>query len=138
MNESSSLSAATSLTGRICISRQPVQHCNGVPILVFTSLPDFEPDHDTMNIAKAMDEASNSSSIYHLHLGDFQAAKVKPFTQCELNDLVRDLALSKEASEILGSHLSEHCVRESEVKITFCSNRDKECVRYFAITSKAF
>ena len=35
-------------------------------------------------------------------------SKVKSFSQSQLNDLVRDLALSKEASEVLASRLSEH------------------------------
>ena len=32
----------------------------------------------------------------------------KPFNQAELNDLTRDLCLSKESAQLLGSHLSEN------------------------------
>ena len=34
----------------------------------------------------------------------------KPFSQGQLNDLVRDLNLSKESSELLASRLGEHGV----------------------------
>lgn len=60
--------------------------------------------------------SSSSISIYHLYLGDFQIKKIKLFTQRELNALIRNLALSKEVAEILGSHLSEHHVLDTVVK----------------------
>ena len=43
-------------------------------------------------------------------------SKVKPFSQSQLNDLVRDLALSKEAFEVLASRLSEHGIPDSKTK----------------------
>ncbi|KAK3888050.1 hypothetical protein Pcinc_007840 [Petrolisthes cinctipes] len=88
-------------------ARRPVPHCSDVPVPVCTSLPDLDLDDDITSIAEAMDEGSdcsdNGSSIYDSCLGDFQTAKVKLFTKGQLNDLVRDLALSKEAAEILAS-----------------------------------
>ena len=72
--------------------------------------------------------------------------KAKPFTKGELNDLVRDLALSKEAAEILDSRLSEHFVLDSEARITFYrkemkysfSTSVKKKTLCIATTSKAF
>lgn len=49
-----------------------------------------------------------------------------------MNDLVRDPSLSKEAVEILDSHLNKHRVLDSKAKITFYSNRDEELVSYFS------
>ena len=117
-------------------ARRPVPHCSDVPVPVFTSLPDLDPDDDTTSIAEAMDEgsdsSSSSSSIHDSYLEDFQTAKVKLFTQGQLNDLVRDLALSKEAAEILASRLSDHRVLDSDAKITFYRSRDEELIRYFS------
>lgn len=55
---------------------------------------------------KYSDISNNSSSSQ-----DYQTAKVQLFTQGPLDALVRDLALSKEAAEILTSRLSQHHVR---------------------------
>ena len=57
---------------------------------------------------------------------------MKLSTQGQLNDLVRDLALSKETAEILASHFSEHRVLDSEAKITFYRRREGELIRYFS------
>ena len=54
----------------------------------------------------------------------------KPFSQGQLNDLVRDLNLSKESSELLASHLGEHGVLDSGTKITFYRNRDDLLLRF--------
>lgn len=103
--------------------RRPLPHCSDGPVPVFTSRPDHDPDDDTTTIAETMDEgsgsSSSSSSIHDSYLRDFPTAKVKLFTQGQLNDLVRDLALSKVAAEILGSRLSEQRVLNSDSKITF-------------------
>ena len=55
----------------------------------------------------------------------------KPFSQDRLNDLKRDLNLSKESSEILASRLGEHSILDSETKITFFCNRDDLLLRFF-------
>ena len=52
------------------------------------------------------------------------SAKPKTFSQGQLNDLVRDLGLFKESSEILASRLGEHCIVDSGTKITFYHDRD--------------
>ena len=52
------------------------------------------------------------------------SAKPKPFSQGQLNDLVDDLGLSKELSEILASRLGEHGILDSGIKITFCCDSD--------------
>ena len=57
----------------------------------------------------------------------------KPFSQGQLNDLVRDLNLSKESSELLASRLGEHGVLDSGTKITFYRNRDDLLLRFFTM-----
>lgn len=91
------------------------------------------------NITEAMkhvsDSSNNSSSgISHSYLGDFQAV----YVQGDLNELVRDLAFSQEATkifaEILVSCVSKHRVLDSETKIIFYRNRYKELVHYLMKT----
>ena len=44
----------------------------------------------------------------------------------ELNDLVRDLGLSKELSELLASRLNEKNMLYEKTKVTFYRNRERE------------
>ncbi|GFS68728.1 uncharacterized protein TNCV_1959311 [Trichonephila clavipes] len=54
------------------------------------------------------------------------------FNQKELSDLVRDLNLPKEASEILASRLKEKKMLTPETNITFYRTREKICYRFFS------
>ena len=53
--------------------------------------------------------------------------------QGQLNDLVCDLALSKELLEILASCLGEHGLLDSGTKITFYHDRDDLLIRLFTM-----
>jgi len=53
------------------------------------------------------------------------------FTQGELNDLVRDLSLSKIDSELLGSRLKAKNLLSSEVVFSWYRNREDEFLQYF-------
>ena len=86
---------------------QPVahSHCNEVPITVFSSRPDLILDELDLKTAENEDSDCSSCSNYSATglaaEGHSPENKPRPFTQGQLNDLVRDLGLSKEASEIL-------------------------------------
>ena len=54
------------------------------------------------------------------------------WTQGELNDLVRDLGLSKEGSLILASRLKEKDLLDFGTKVNVYNNRESELLRYFA------
>ena len=78
-----------------------------VPIPVFSSLPKLVLNDD---LFAETEEVNSNDSNYSNSLSDTTAewqSKVKPFSQSQLNDLARGLALSKEASEVLASRLSE-------------------------------
>ena len=70
----------------------------------------------------------------------------KPFSQGQLNDLVRDLNISKESSELLASRLGEHGVLDSGTKLHSIAAVMIFCfvfllwkmTLYFVITSQAF
>ena len=59
------------------------------------------------------------------------AFRAEPFCQGQLNELVRDLNLSIESSELLASRLGEHGVLDSGTKYTFYRNRDDLLLRFF-------
>jgi len=53
------------------------------------------------------------------------------FNQLTLNDLVRDLYLSKQLSELLASRLKENNMLENGTKVTYYRNRDEPFRKYF-------
>jgi len=55
------------------------------------------------------------------------------FSQIKLNDLVRDLNLSKELSELLASRLTEKNLLQQDVKISYFRQREKNLLQYFVI-----
>ena len=106
-------------------------HCEEVPIPVFSSLPKLVSNDDLL---AATEEVNSNDSNYSDSMFDTTAewqSKVKPFSQSQLNDLVRDLALSKEASEVLASRFSEHGILDSKTKIMFNHHRDEAPSDYF-------
>jgi len=57
----------------------------------------------------------------------------EPFSQDELNDLVRDLGLTKEKVELLSSRLKEKHLLESTVKVFYYRNRSKSLATFFKV-----
>lgn len=55
----------------------------------------------------------------------------RPLNQNDLNDLIRDLGLSKTASEILASRLKERNLLTNETKISYYRNREKDLLPFF-------
>ena len=112
-------------------ARRPVPHCEEVPIPVFSSLPKLVSNDD---LFAETEEVNSDDSNYSDSISDTTAewqSKVKPFSQSQLNDLVKDLALSKEASEVLASRFCEHDILDFKTKITFCRHRDEALSDYF-------
>ena len=114
-------------------TRRPIPHCAEVP--VFTFLPDLTADEMPL---KAMDDTDSSnisiSSSSSMAAAAFSfSTKLTPFSQSQLNDLVRDLGLSKESSENLASRLGEHGILDSATKITFYRDRDDLLIRFFTM-----
>lgn len=56
----------------------------------------------------------------------------KPFNQDDLNDLIRDLGLSKFAAEIMASRLKKRNLVTKETKILYYCKREKNLLKYFA------
>ena len=68
-----------------------------------------------------------------VHDNDFVPKSFEPilFNQEELSDLIRDLILSKESSELLASRLDDRNLLQQGTKTTFYKTRDDEFLRYF-------
>ena len=64
------------------------------------------------------------------------SSTAQKFNQPELNDLIRDLNLSKESSELLASRLKEKNLLDSETKVTFYRNREKNMIPFFSENNK--
>ena len=61
----------------------------------------------------------------------------RPLTQSQLNDLTRDLGLSKENSQLLGSRLSESNLLFKETCFYWYRNREEKFQRFFEIDSSS-
>ena len=113
-------------------ARRPVPHCTEVPVPVFTFLPDLTADE---TLLEAREDSNSSCNNYSSTSMAAEASSLstnpEPFGQGQLNDLVCDLNLSKESSELLASRLGEHGVLDSGTKITFCRNRVDLLLRFF-------
>jgi hypothetical protein len=62
---------------------------------------------------------------------DFRTSHSERFDQNELSDLIRDLNLSKESSELLASRLKEKNVLHPGMKTTFYRRREKDFLPFF-------
>ena len=79
-------------------ARRQVPHCEEVPIPFFSSLPKLVSNDE---LFAETEEINSNDSNYSDSMSDTTAewqSKVKPFSQSQLNDLVRDFPSSKEAS----------------------------------------
>ena len=80
-----------------------------------------------------VDMNADVSSLEDNSLNTTSSMELKPslFTQEELNDLVRDLNLSKESAELLGSRLNEKNLLSQGTKFAFYRNRETEFSNFF-------
>ena len=91
----------------VCSTIQP--HCNEISVPVFTFLSYLVADETLLEAMNDTDSSESSiSSSSSIADAASSLSATKPFSQAQLNDLARDLGLSKESSEILASRLGEH------------------------------
>ena len=95
---------------------RPVAHCDEIPITVFKELANVPNE----NLDVSFEEQDD------LNDNDFVPKSSEPilFNQEELSDLIRDLNLSKESSELLASRLNDRNLLQQGTKITFYRTRD--------------
>ena len=101
---------------------RPVPHGPDVPV---PSPPDnFEDIH----LSSDLDSSDHDADFSY----DGESQEPLVFTQHELNDLVRDLGLSKEAAELLGSRLKAKNLLAPGVVSSWYRHREKDFAPYFA------
>ena len=87
-------------------------------------LPDPDPDPEISVDMESPDETRDKDFI--------NSKPLQTFNQEELNDLVRDLALSKAASELLSSRLYQKNLLAPFTKVSYDRNREQQFLPYFA------
>ena len=105
-------------------ANRPVPHCEAVPIP--TSPLNLEVFQESDEEYEEMD---TSTSFLPSTL---EIMKLIPLNQCKLNDLTRDLGLSKESAQLLGSRLREENLLSPETTYYWYRNRDEEFRNYFS------
>ncbi|KAI6651918.1 hypothetical protein LOD99_4797 [Oopsacas minuta] len=97
-----------------------------LPVPIFTEYLGLYDDEDGAN----SEEVNNHECEYDV---DFQGPSSEPslFNQAELNDLIRDLDLWKESSELLASRLKEKSLLHQGTKVTLYRYREQEFQQYF-------
>ena len=103
---------------------RPVAYCDEIPIPIYK---ESNPDEE-------ITDKSDKEMLDNEHQDKDYAEELisEKFSQNGLNDLVRDLALSKESSELLASRLAEKNLLHRDVRITVYRNRHNKLLQYFS------
>ena len=75
---------------------------------------------------------ASSSHSSHSDIEDTLGIIPGPLNQFKMNDLVRDLGLSKAGAELLASRLNEKKLTQSGVKIAYYRSRESEFLKFFS------
>lgn len=102
---------------------RPVPHGPDVPVPL---QPEHLPEVDGSEI-ESSEETEDNEEEY-----EPGNSAPQPFTQSELSDLIRDLHLTKEASELLGSRLKDKNLLAAGVSFSWYRYREKHFIPYFS------
>ncbi|KAJ8713010.1 hypothetical protein PYW08_008314 [Mythimna loreyi] len=86
-------------------ARRPLPHSEEVPVPTYCSTSESSQEPNPSQELNPSQENNKVNSDSDFEGSNF--TEPKPFTQKELNDLIRDLELSKESAEVLASRLKE-------------------------------
>lgn len=100
---------------------KPIPHGPDVPI------PEPDVDSESSSAPDGDEMDADASGAYESTEND----RPVPLNQEELNDLTRDLNLSKESAQLLGSRLREKRLLAPETTFFWYRNREKEFRKYF-------
>ncbi len=75
-------------------------------------------------IANAKDEGTSCSQVI--------SSSPRPWNQDQLNDVIRDLGLSKKSSELLASRMKETGLITKETKVSYYRTHEEGLLHYFA------
>jgi len=100
---------------------RPMPHSADIPVPVFEQLPPLE------DLSDVEERSDSNDADFAIHEDPVR----RGFDQHELNDLARDLGLSKEATEILASRLKENNLLEQGVTVSYFRTRESTFLQYF-------
>ena len=116
---------------------RPIPQSDGNPVAVFKELLDIPisaaslaPDPVPEELTKCdsdPESLDNDNDIDHNEC----SSEPKRFNQDDLSDLIRDLNLPKESSELLASRLKERNFLQAKTNVTFYRNREANFLPYF-------
>ena len=107
-------------------ARAPVPHDDSMP-------PPVPPLHGLDTTDSSTDE-HNSDGLISSNYTDFDTTEDPIlFSQKHLNDLIRDLCLSKEKVELLASRLKEQNMVEKDVKVSYYRKRNWDLSSAFKV-----
>lgn len=107
---------------------KPVPHGTEIPIP--TPPDNFDSSSDSYEEMSVMDESATYEPVADL-------TQAKPLNQAELNDLTRDLCLSKESAQLLGSRLRENHLLAPGTTFYWYRSREEEFRQYFSLDEEA-
>lgn len=107
---------------------KPVPHGPGIPIPNHPDETFLTQDSEDELHDAAVDDDADGSPMYE---GTSEMNQPKPLRQSELNNLTRDLGLSKESAQLLGSRLRENNLLSSETTFYWYRHREREFRKYF-------
>ena len=116
---------------------RPAPHSEEVPVPVFKGLPSLN-DKDIGHDTDEEDSCDNELPETEWEQPEECSSETesppvpKPLHQTELNDLVRDLGLSKKAAELLASRLQGKNLFYHTVKVSYYRKRDQLFVTFFS------
>ena len=129
----------------------PVPHCELHPVPAFVSLPalqtqpthTLQPIHSSQNLdnngsdipsdSESTATESDGVSTENEDISSIDQSLPQPLHQHELNDLVRDLDLSKDQSLVLASRLKEKKLLAPGTSVTFYKTRELSFRQFFDV-----
>ena len=100
------------------------------PVLYSGDAPASSSTQNDHELEEKSSSSSDESGTTDLNLDI--PSEPQPFNQEDLSALVRDLGLSKKASEILASRLKQRNLLTPETKISYYRNRETELLSFFS------
>jgi hypothetical protein len=112
-------------------ARRPIPHDDEMPVPTPPKDKIVSINDETV-CEEAISEGESASGDPQ-YTPDITETDLEPFSQEELNDLIRNLSLSKEKAELLSSRLQQKNLLQDYVKITHYRSRNHALASFFAV-----